>query len=180
MSESSLTSKPFAMWLTPTSTDRRWLSKVIQDFSTEHHTPAFEPHVTLYSGLLSPDDSLEEIVQSVLLQERPLTLQVAGLGCTDDYFRSGFIAFETCQRLTQLQQKIYTRLKHPSDYVLKPHLSLFYIDSPLEQKWMELRRIVFSVKQITVDTLKIVSPSTGNWFDLDQWQVLRSYSLTQE
>lgn len=180
MSGSPETSRPFAMWLTPTSTDRRWLSKVIQDFAVEHHTPAFEPHVTLYSGVLSPGDSLEDIVRSALSQERPLTLQVAGLDCTDDYFRSGFIAFETCQRLIQLQQKLYTQLENPSDYDLKPHLSLFYIDSPIEQKWMELRRIVFSVKQVTMDALKIVSPSTGNWLDLDQWQVLQTYHLAQD
>lgn len=171
------TPQPFALWLTPATGDRRWLSKVIQDFSATHQTPAFEPHVTLYTGVLSPEDCLEEIVQSVFAPETPLTLEVAGLGCTEEFSRSGFIAFESCNRLTQLYQKICNQLSQPSNYSLDPHLSLFYADFPLEQKRLALRRIIFSVKQVTVDTLKIVTPRTGNWLDLDQWQILRSYPL---
>ncbi|MGB8701072.1 MAG: hypothetical protein WCD18_16795 [Thermosynechococcaceae cyanobacterium] len=160
----------FAVWLTPVPSDRRWLSKVIQDYASAYDTPVFEPHVTVYSGTSGPEDNLNAIVtqatDGLLL---PIQLDVVGLGYTHHFFKSGFIAFATCDRLSQLSHRIRQSLSISKDYEIDPHLSLVYKDIPLEQKRLAMLRIVVSVQHISFDTVKVVVPSQQGWMDIPGW-----------
>ena len=161
----------FAIWLTPVPTDRRWLSKVIQDYALTYSSPAFEPHVTIYSGVCSAEDNLSHILAKAAAGLQPLALEVAGLGYTENFFRTGFITFVSDGALSALSTSIGDQLHPPADYLLEPHLSLVYKDLTIEQKRLAMLRIVLSVQTITFDTLKIVRPSNEDWFDVPHWSV---------
>ena len=53
-----------SLWLMPDKETYFKLSQLIEDLSTVHHTPTFEPHVTLLSGIVDEDDiALEKTKQ---------------------------------------------------------------------------------------------------------------------
>jgi Cyclic phosphodiesterase-like protein len=170
---------PFAVWLIPAPSDRRWLSKVIQDYAAEYDAPAFEPHLTLYSGLIQPKDDLQNIIAEAIPSGSPITLEIMGLNYGENFFRTGFIACGMCDRLTQLSQSIRDHLSIPQNYVLEPHLSLMYKDIPIEQKRLAMLRFVVSVQTVTFDTIKVVMPSSQGWADVAHWTEQYRYSLTQ-
>ena len=170
---------PFAVWLIPAPSDRRWLSKVIQDYAAEYSTPVFEPHVTLYSGEIQPSENLSEIIAESVAPASPITLEVMGLNYTADFFKTGFITFASIERLSQLSCAICDRLSTPKEYLLEPHLSLIYKDIPIEQKRLAMLRFVVSVQTVTFDTVKVVMPGAEGWSDVAHWTEQSRYSLAQ-
>ncbi len=170
---------PFAVWLIPAPSDRRWLSKVIQDYAAEYSTPVFEPHVTLYSGEVQSSENLQAIVSESIALAPPITLEVMGLNYTADFFKTGFIAFASVERLSQLSCAIRDRLSAPKEYLLDPHLSLIYKDIPIEQKRLAMLRFIVSVQTITFDTVKVVRPGSEGWSDVAHWTEQYRYSLAQ-
>jgi Cyclic phosphodiesterase-like protein len=170
---------PFAVWLTPASSDRRWLSKVIQDYAAEYDTPVFEPHLTFYSGVIHPQENLQSIVEESLANPSPITLEIMGLNYSENFFRTGFITFALSDRLLQLSHAIRDRLSASKEYDLAPHLSLMYKDIPIEQKRLAMLRFVVSVQSVTFDTVKVVMPSSEGWMDVAHWTEQFRYSLVQ-
>jgi Cyclic phosphodiesterase-like protein len=170
---------PFAVWLIPAPSDRRWLSKVIQDYAVEYDTPAFEPHLTLYSGVVQSGDNLQDIVAESIGAASPITLEVMGLNYAENFFRTGFITFGLSDRLLQLSNAIRDRLSNPKEYPLEPHLSLMYKDISIEQKRLAMLRFVVSVQTVTFDTVKVVMPSSEGWTDVAHWTEHYQYSLVQ-
>jgi hypothetical protein len=169
----------FAVWLTPAPSDRRWVSKVIQDFAAEYNAPTFEPHVTVYSGVYCPEDSLETIVTEATVTVTPLTLQVTGLSYTKEFLKTGFIAFAPSDRLLQLSSNIRDRLQMPMEYEVEPHLSLIYKDIPLDQKRTAMLRFIVSIATVTFDTVKIMTPSEQGWHDVPSWTEIYRQSLSR-
>lgn len=167
----------FAVWLTPTHSDRRWLTKVIQDYATAYDCPVFEPHVTVYSGVALPTDNLSQIIKDAILEPQSITLQVLGLNYTESFFKTGFIDFEAAERLTQMSQAIRHRLTQPVDYILDPHLSLIYKDIPMDQKRLAMLRFVLSVSKVTFDTVKVIMPGPNGWGDITGWTEQFCYGL---
>lgn len=170
---------PFAVWLIPAPSDRRWLRKVIQDYAAEYDTPAFEPHLTLYSGVIQPEDNLQVIVAESIAAMTPITLEVMGLNYSENFFRTGFITFALSNHLLQLSSVIRDRLSQPTEYLLEPHLSLMYKDISIEQKRLAMLRFVVSVQSVTFDTVNVVMPSEKGWEDVAHWAEQFRCSLTQ-
>ena len=171
--------QPFALWAIPTPSDRRWLAKIIQDFSQDYGTPVFEPHLTVYSGTVQSEESLEALLKTLQAQTKPFQLEVAGLDYTDRFLRTGFIALEPSDRLAQLYQNVRDALRQPIDYDLSPHLSLIYKQMSLEKKRLAMLRIVLSVQAITFDSLKIVMPGAQGWEDIAGWTEPFQCALSQ-
>ncbi len=159
----------FAVWLTPAPSDRRWLAKIIQDYAAAYQSPIFVPHVTIYSGICSAQDDLSAILAQLGSSLLPLSLEVTGLGYTENFFRTGFITFAPNDALTALSVTIREHLQSPTDYRLEPHLSLVYKDLSLDQKRLAMLRVILSVQTIAFDTLTVVKPSAQDWFDIPSW-----------
>lgn len=168
---------PFAVWLTPAPSDRRWLRKVIQDYAAEYDTPAFEPHLTLYSGVSQPEENLQNIIAESLTAPSPITLEIMGLNYSENFFKTGFITFALSDRLLQLSNAIRDRLSAPKEYDLAPHVSLMYKDIPIEQKRLAMLRFVVSVQSVTFDAVRVVMPGSEGWIDVAHWSEQFRYSL---
>lgn len=169
----------FAVWLTPAPSDRRWISKVIQDFAAEYNAPIFEPHVTVYSGVYGPEEGLENVVTEATASLSPFTLQVTGLNYTKEFLKTGFIVFAPNDRLIQLSKDIRDLLQTSMEYTLDPHLSLIYKDIPLDQKRTAMLRFIVSIATVTFDTVKVMTPSDKGWDDVLSWTELDRHTLTR-
>lgn len=166
----------FSVFLVPAAGDRRWADGVIHELADRYDTLPFEPHVTVYGGAFSNDAELEPVRRALAdaaAGTGPITLQVAGLGVTEEYFRSLFVSFGEDPALRRLHEAVKGAVAQDSGYLLVPHLSLFYADLPLAAKETAARTVALDRQEMRFDQVKIVVPDpvTG-WSDARRWQTL--------
>jgi len=171
----------FSVFLVPAADDYRWAEGVIREFAARYGTPAFEPHVTVYGGPFAVKTELgplRRVLAEVVPAMAPVTLRVAGLGVTEEYFRSLFVSFGEEPSLRRLHEAVKQAVASDSGYELVPHLSLLYADIPLEVKEMAARTVLLDRGEMRFDGVKIVAPDpvTG-WSDTMRWQTLLRLGL---
>ncbi|QSV46209.1 HAD-IA family hydrolase [Geobacter benzoatilyticus] len=171
-----MTSRRFSVFLVPAADDRRWAEGVIRELAARYDAPPFEPHVTVYGGSYDTDADLEPVRRALAEAAAgtgPITLRVTGLGVTEEYFRSLFVAFGDEPPLSRVHEMVKGAVAADSGHVLMPHLSLLYADMPLAAKEMAARTVSLDRQEMRFDELKIVAPDpvTG-WSDARRWQTL--------
>lgn len=171
-----MTGRRFSVFLVPAADDRRWAEGVIRELAGRYDVPGFEPHVTVYGGSYDTDAELEPVRRTLAEAAAgtgPITLRSTGLGVTEEYFRSLFVAFGAEPALSRIYELVKGAVAADSGYVLMPHLSLLYADMPLAAKEMAARTVSLDRQEMRFDELKIVAPDpvTG-WSDARRWQTL--------
>ncbi len=166
----------FSVFLVPVADDRRWAEGVIGELAARYDAPLFEPHVTVYGGSYTEESELAPLCRTLsdgATETGPITLRVTGLGVTEEYFRTLFVAFEEEPRLRRLHELVKGAVANDSGYVFVPHLSLLYADMPLAAKEMAARTVSLDREEMHFDEVKIVAPDpvTG-WSDARRWQTL--------
>jgi putative hydrolase of the HAD superfamily len=164
----------YSVFLTPSGADFAYADNLIREICGKYDGPAFEPHVTVYSGEFSDLDALKKAVSAAVSGIRPFSLRVRGVGCGEEYFRSLFIEFEEDSVLREIHERIRVGVETESEYKLVPHMSLLYSDMPLRHKEALAKRVVPDRSGIHFDELKIVTPRNREvgWRDTGQWQTL--------
>ncbi|MBO0720921.1 MAG: hypothetical protein J2P41_08860 [Blastocatellia bacterium] len=168
----SITEK-LSVWLSPHATDYAALASIITGLSERYGTFNFEPHLTLYSGVCNEREVLQGAINENLIGVEPIALRIAGVHASQEFFKSLFIEFEECSRLSELNRKIKSALKQDSGYILKPHLSLLYKDLEIDRKWEIARTITMEKTEMIFDEIKFVSPGNkaSDWRDVELWEV---------
>jgi len=163
-----------SIFLTPSEPDFAYLANLIRELCGKHGGRLFEPHVTLYSGDLRDLDALKRVVSASVHGVRPFALNVRGVDCREEYFRSLFIEFEDNPAPAEINARIRDGLGNESGYELFPHLSLLYSDMSLCGKTALTKNLVLGVSRIRFDRVKIVSPGNREegWRDTSQWRTL--------
>ena len=139
----------------------------------------FEPHVTVYSADLPDLDLLKQAVIGAVAEIGPFFLRTAGIGCSEEYFKSLYVAFRDSALLRGIHERLKVGLGEDSGYRLVPHLSLLYSDIPLGKKEELARRMVLERDEILFDRVKVVSPGNvrEGWRDVMEWRTLFSVRL---
>jgi putative hydrolase of the HAD superfamily len=164
----------FSVFLTPSADDYIYTGNLIRELCAKYDEPPFEPHVTVYSGVLTDLEALKKAVSDAAVGVPPFSLRVRRVGCSEEYFKSLFIEFEDNAFLRKVYQGIRAGENVESGYELIPHLSLLYKEMPLRDKEALARRVRIERPAIHFDHLKIVIPrnETAGWRDTGQWQTL--------
>jgi putative hydrolase of the HAD superfamily len=164
----------YSIFLTPSGADFTYTDNLIREMCGKYDGPAFEPHVTVYSGEFSDLDALRKVVSDAVYGVRPFSLCIRKVGCGEEYFKSLYIEFEENPVLLEIHERIRAGVKTESRYELVPHLSLLYSDMPLRHKEALAKRIVPDRPSIHFDKVKIVAPRNREegWRDTGQWQTL--------
>ncbi len=164
----------YSVFLTPSDTDFNYTANLIRELCGKYDMPAFEPHVTVYSGALSDLDGLKQTVSTAVSGIGSFSLRVREIGCSEEYFRSLFIEFEEDPVLRNIHETIKAGMGSDSGDELFPHLSLFYSAMPLRDKEALAKRVVMNRSLIHFDQTKIVTPRNREegWRDTGQWQTL--------
>ena len=126
------------------------------------------------AGPLVDLEPLQEVLAAAARQAVPITLQVTGLGVTEEYFRTLFVAFADDPALRRLYDAVKGALACDAGYRLEPHLSLLYAELPLAAKEMAARTIGLDRDRIRFDELQIVTPEnlSDGWRDTKRWRIL--------
>jgi putative hydrolase of the HAD superfamily len=164
----------YSVFLTPSGADFEYTANLIREICGKYDEPAFEPHVTIYSGTFSDPGPLRKAVSIAVSGIRPFSLRIRGIGCAREYFKSLFIEFEEDTVLRKIHEEISARVEKDSGYEMFPHLSLLYSDEPLSHKEALAKRVVPDRSRIHFDQVKIVTPRNlrEGWRDTAQWQTL--------
>ncbi|HLO27064.1 MAG TPA: hydrolase, partial [Geobacteraceae bacterium] len=169
----------FSLFLTPCEADYVYLAAMIEGLGAAYGAFPFEPHVTVYSGDLPDPGLLKRAVAAAVEGVAPFLLKVAGIGCSEEYFKSLYVAFRDSALLRGIHERLKVGLGEDSGYRLVPHLSLLYSDIPLGKKEELARRMVLERDEILFDRVKVVSPGNvrEGWRDVMEWRTLFSVRL---
>ncbi len=171
----------FSVFLVPAAEDRRWAEGVIRELAGRYDAPPFEPHLTVYGGCFAEESELEPVrhaLADAAAETGPITLRITGLGATEEYFKTLFVAFADDPGLRRLYEAVREAAVRDSGYELAPHLSLLYADIPLATKKMAARTVRPDREEMRFDAVTIVVPDpVAGWRDTKRWQTLLRVGL---
>ena len=172
----------FSVFLVPAAADYHWAEGVIRELAARYDALPFEPHLTVCSGSFAGEEELAEVrrVLNEAASRGPVILRITGLGATEEYFRTVFVAFADEPRLRMIHEAVRGALPQDSGYVLTPHLSLLYADLPLAAKELAARTVSLDRGEMRFDEVKIVTPDpVAGWHDTLRWQTLFRVRLAE-
>lgn len=164
----------YSVFLSPSDKDFRFCESLIGKYSRTFGIPAFEPHVTVYSGTFPGPEALQEAVSRAVAGMGPLRLRVRGAGYSEEYFKALYIDLHDDQILQGIRRRIGQYLPDDSGYRLVPHLSLLYRDMPLAEKQTLAQGLLLDRDTMSFDRISIATPgnSTEGWRDTTRWRTV--------
>lgn len=159
----------------PSGTIGDRLSRVIGDLSTRYSTPAFEPHITLFSGLRAAQPELIEKCAGLSRLLNAFDIRLTTIESRNEYFRALFLRAELAGDLEAANAKAAELLQVNEARPFLPHLSLLYGDIPAEEK----QKLIVELHPLTglgfrADSLHLVSTEG----EPPLWRRLRTYPLS--
>jgi 2'-5' RNA ligase len=114
-----------SLWLTPREPLWSVLRSTIRRLAVEYDAVEFEPHVTVFCGPSTDDESCA-IVRRIAGQFSPIELTGDRLDHSGLYTKTLFVQFHDSAVLRQIFKTAAAHYSRPSNYILNPHLSLLY------------------------------------------------------
>jgi hypothetical protein len=166
-------------WLVPAAGDKERFEEIIRQLAAAFDAPVFEPHVTVYSGPLSPRDNPREVVAATAAETFELVLRSNGIAHSEPFTKTLFVEFAANEILTQLSEALKQRSAQSVQYELKPHLSLIYAPLAPAARSRLADEIVLP-STVRFDALKAIlsSEHVRTREDVEAWRVVAESRLT--
>ena len=161
-------------WLLPSTADRAFFQDIINTLAKTYEAPSFEPHVTIYSGVYTPQDNPETLLQQATNYVLRVRLCVDTLLYTDVFTKTLFAQFHPSPILAAISKTLRNAASAPSDYMLNPHLSLIYKQLGQEAKQHLVSSLHIPQSEIIFDEVSAVmsSASTQTPKDVERWDTV--------
>jgi 2'-5' RNA ligase len=111
--------------LVPEGADEVALRAIIDRLAEQHGGPAFPPHLTLLSGIVTEESDVVERARRLASASTPLTLHLDDIGTDETYFQSLFAVARPTPELVGLRavaREVFPDAPDP----YRPHISLLY------------------------------------------------------
>jgi len=161
----------YATWLTFSSDDEEYLTKVIRDLGTRHSAPCFVPHITIYGLVQIKLFQLEKIVKkNSEIISFPVRKQ--SILQSENFWKTVYIQISRNRILDELYSNLSDELKNYTDYEFNPHISLIYKTTDVSER----KKII---RNITVRSEFHISGLAIQEFDenIQKWRIVRKYDL---
>jgi hypothetical protein len=163
-----------ALWLTPEEETRAALASLIADLAARFGTPAFEPHVTLLTGLRL--SGTEVVRRASALALEPLTLSLRPAEGRNQTFRCLYLPVVETLRLLHAVALARSAYGIQDEGPYEPHLSLVYGILEQDEKSKLAKEISTSVptsiRFAALDVVKTQGPVT-EWRRLARFPIDR-------
>ena len=170
-----------SFWLIPGEEDRAFFQDIIDNLAKEYDAPVFTPHVTIYSGEYTPEESPAELLENAIQGIQSFSLRVDQLLYTDQFTKTLFVQFYPNPILTQISKTLHNCSKHPSEFALNPHLSLIYQYLSEEIKKNLITQLSLPKSEICFNEVRAISTrnKVKGWEDVVKWEVIDIIKLQQ-
>jgi putative hydrolase of the HAD superfamily len=166
-------------WLVPSEPANSFFQRIISDLARRCDTPVFEPHVTIHVGVDGADAS-KDALAAAAREGKLIGLKPLGIDQSDEFVKTLFVRFAMSAELSKINGIIREAANDPSEYELKPHLSLLYKNLAAATRRELAASINVPFSKVTFDAIKAVrcvSP-TASGADVEAWQVVAAASLS--
>ena len=163
-----------SFWLIPSEEDRAFFQEIIDNLAKEYDAPVFMPHVTIYSGEYTPEESPTELLENAIQGIQSFSLKIENLLYTDEFSKTLFVQFSQNSRLSQIAENLRCHSKKSSEYELNPHLSLIYQHLSEEIKKELITKLSLPKSELFFNEVRAISAGNKEkgWEDVDRWEVI--------
>jgi hypothetical protein len=168
-----------SFWLIPSEEDKEFFQEIIDTLSQEYDAPAFTPHVTIYSGEYTPDESTAELIEKATQDVQGLSLKVDKVLYTEEFTKTLVVQFHPDAILSRISETLGRRAKKPSDFELNPHLSLIYQHLSEEIKKNLMTSISLPKSEVFFNEVRAISTpeKVQGREDVESWKVICNRKL---
>ena len=131
----------YSLWLVPGGAVDGDLQAVVDRLAREHGGPTFPPHVTLFGGIVGPEDDVVARSRGLAAQIAPFTVYLDDVDVGETYFQSLFATARPTPELLAAREAAQQAFSDVTAEPYRPHLSLLYGDLPAETKRAILDRL---------------------------------------
>ena len=124
----------YSLWLMPTGEVRERLAGTILNLSRQYATPAFEPHVTLASGITGPAGEVASKMRRLAKSVAPFTVRLTKVDGLEEYFRCLFVRVAPTHPIMSANERAREAFHLERQAGFMPHLSLLYGRLPADMK----------------------------------------------
>lgn len=164
-------------WLMPVAGERDGLGAVISRLAGRFAGPVFEPHVTIYSGPAGNALEARRILKKVAAGGG-VRLRCTGLKFSDMYRKACYLSFAKEPLLDEMSRMIGQMSACPEEYLLRPHLSLFY-GRLIGREREEIREMIELPDPVGFGGLAAMATGAEveSATDVEEWALLDSLKL---
>jgi 2'-5' RNA ligase len=153
----------YAIWLTFSQNDKKYLRKIITNIAKKYHAPEFEPHITIY-GLIDIEINLiKKILKKIARNNKSFITTKTKILQSNNLWKTIYIELENQKEFT----KIYQNLKE-----FNPHISLVYKILSSTEKIQIINQLDIK-KEFTIEQIVILK-----FFpEIEKWEIIEKYDL---
>lgn len=173
--------KTVSFWLIPQDDQKSFLQDIITSLAHEHSAPVFEPHITVFNGRFSDDESIK-VIEKTMNDVEPLGLGIKDIEYTNEYTKTLFLSFNGNEALTSISEEMRRLCKYHSEFILKPHLSLIYKTMKESTQARLVHEITIPISKIIFDEVKVISTASivRKQDDVRDWRIVHIKSLMKK
>ena len=168
-----------AYWLIPSEPAHSFFQRMINDLARRCDAPVFEPHVTIHVGA-DRADAAKNALGAAARECKLIGLKPLRIDQSKEFIKTLFVQFATSAELSKINGIIREAANDPSQYELKPHLSLLYKNLAVATRCELAASIKVPLSEVTFDAIKAVrciSPAESG-ADVEAWHVVAAASLS--
>ena len=124
----------YSLWLMPEGAVDGDLQAVVDRLAREHGGPTFPPHVTLFGGIIGPEDDVVARSRELAARVAPFTVHLGDVDAGETYFQSLFAIASPTPDLLAAREAAQQAFSDVTAEPYRPHLSLLYTSELPEER----------------------------------------------
>ncbi len=173
-------SPSLTLWLLPDAPAFDEIRALITELSARHRSPAFEPHITLLSGILDREEQALEKAQAIAERFSPISAAFRQVEYLEEYYRCLFFSTTHSSELLQIRAECEQIFEHTNIQPFVPHISFLYGAIPVFQKQaiaedIARHRAQLLLRPLRMPTLRLVRTQRTPEF----WETVAEWTLRE-
>ena len=162
----------YAIWLTFSQNDKKYLRKIITNIAKKYHAPEFEPHITIY-GLIDIEINLiKKILKKIAKNNKSFITRKTKILQSNNLWKTIYIELENQKEFTKIYQNLKECFEQIEKYEFSPHISLVYKILSTTEKTEIINQLDIK-KEFTIEQIVILK-----FFpEVEKWEIVEKYDL---
>lgn len=115
----------YSIWLMPSGKEFERYDGLIKELSQRFEAPAFQPHITLFTGIPSLSDADFHQISILSALTTSFEIRLETLEASDDFYKALYLTAKPSSELDTFHKEL-SQIFTDINYDLKPHLSILY------------------------------------------------------